>query len=388
MLFAITSNRLLLSRSRQLALFARRVQFGFCMIVLSGFSFAEDFELRRLFDNPADVSLSASSNDDLFYGGGGLFFDDSEELLDKALALSQEVERLEARSRGLLLIPGDEQDLVAAMKAADQAQTHFRSDINLALQDKENTRFTWLLSSRFDLSGRFYYDPDDENRLRFASVTGLFIPLELESHVQVSAVHKLSLGLNYRVAWEALPNTQLAITPKLQLINLIEREINQAEYQEKDVFRFSRDLNEHYQLNIDLGLHHQLGPIGLHLVVNDLYNQEMEGVRGTHYQQRSQIKAGLDYRPSWGEITLFSALTPTAGFGELSARRDTALSGRLKLSSKFELMTGLNIVEDHPEKDSYQLGLAYRLRDLRIEIEGQSAGSRELGFQLGFQLPL
>ncbi|MBD2858031.1 conjugal transfer protein TraF [Spongiibacter sp. KMU-158] len=357
-------------------------------LALPAAALAEKVELAQLFENPADMALDAKAENDLLYAGGGLFFDDSQSLLDKALELTQEVERLEARSRGLILIPGDEQDLVDAMKDADRARTHFRSNIHLGFQSAESPQQSWLLSSRFDLSGRFYYDEDDENRLRFASITGLFMPLELGSHVQVSAVHALNIGYNYRFQFEALPNTQLAATPKFQVINLIERYINQAEYQEKDVFRFSRDLDEHYQLNLDLGLRHQLGPLGMHLVVTDIYNQKMEGVLGTTYQQRSQFKAGFDYRPSWGEIKLMSDLTPAPGFGELAARRDTRLSTRLNLSSKFSLTAGANSVSGHDEKDSFSLGLGYRLRDLRLLVEGHTAGARELGFQLGMQLPL
>lgn len=349
---------------------------------------AETIELQNLFDNPADLSDEGTPEKGLFYGGGGLFADDQDKLLDNALILNQEGDRLEARSRGLILIPGDEQPLIDAMKRTDQNRTHFRSNIDFALLEKGNTRSNWMLSTQFDATGRFYYDPDDENRLRFAMLTSLFNASELESHMRVSAVHHIRLGWNYRFRLDALPNTQLAITPKFQVVSLIERRIDQADYEEKEVFRFSRDLNDHYQLNLDIGLRHQLGPVGLQLVVTDLYNQKLEGVLGGRYQQRSQIRAGLDYRRPWGELKLMSDLTPSAGFGELAQRRDTTLSTKVILGKHFAITSGINIVRDHDEQHSYKLGLQYQNRDLRILIEGHSGGNRELGFQLGFQLPI
>ncbi len=348
----------------------------------------EAVEIRQLLDNPADLSTDYILPETLFYVGGGLYADDREDLLDDVFQVTREADALDAKSRGLLLIPGDEAELVDAMQEIDGNRSSLRAGGGIVLAYEGESQIAWVFSSQFNATGRFYYDEGDEQRLRYATITGLFRPLELQSHMRVSAIWQSYIGLNYRFKLSAFPNTEFGVTPKLQNISLVERRINQSDYVENEVFRFNRDINHRVQLNADLGLRHQLGALGLQLVYTDVYNEEYEGVDGTRYRQRGQLSAGLDYRKTRGEVSLRAELTPSGRFGEEMPRRDIALNGRLKIAQRFDLTAGYTVVEDHFERNFASLGFRYSLGLLRLDVSGQASGTRELGFQLGAQLPL
>ncbi len=346
-------------------------------------------DLERLYNNPADASRSRDNSEHLLYAYGEIYFDDRDDLLDKALEVKEEGEDLEARSRGFLLIPGDERELVAALEALDGTTTSLRSRGALMLATAKDSPWHYQVGSELRGTARFYYDEDDENRLRFAGVTGVFGGPDLESYMNVSAVLQNHVGLNYHFRVPSLPNTEFGVLAKIQVISLMERRIDYDDYEQNQVFDWDTDINSHLQLNADLGLRHQIGHVGLQLLAKDLYTEDMSGSSGSVYKQRNRLLAGFDYRRSWGQLVVMADLVPRASFVEVPDRRDVTVSSSLRLSRRFELILGYNYVEHRYERDTGNAGLRYTLgRSLRAELSMTAAGKRELGGHFSLQLPL
>ena len=350
---------------------------------------AAPVDLRALDNNPADASNSRDSHENLLYSYGEVYFDDQDDLLDKALEVKEEGENLEARSRGLLLIPGDEQDLVSALEALDGATTSLRSRGSIILATSKDSPIHYRIGSELRGTARFYYDERDENRLRFAGITGLFGGPDLESYMDISAVLQNHAGINYHFRVAALPNTEFGILGKLQVVSLLERKIDYDDYEKNKVFDWDTDIKNRVQLNADLGLRHSVGHLGLHLQIKDLYTEALSGASGDTYRQRSRIIAGVDYRRSWGEIQIMGDLVPRASFGEVPQRRDLTVSGSLKVTRRFAIVLGYNYADHRYERDTGNAGIRYTLgRSLRAEISMTAAGKRELGGHASLQLPL
>ncbi len=345
--------------------------------------------LNHLYGNPADAHHSRDNEETLLYSYGEIYFDDRDDLLEKALEVKEEGEDLEARSRGFLLIPGDEQELVDALEALDGATTSLRSRAALILATADESPLHYQLGSELRGTARFYYDEDDETRLRFAGITGVFGGPDLESYMNVSAVLQNHLGLNYHFRLPALPNTEFGVLGKLQVISLMERRIDYNDYEENQVYDWDADIKSHLQLNADVGLRHQVGRVGLQLLAKDLYTQKMKGLSGSVYQQRSRLLAGFDYRRSWGQVQVMADIVPRASFVEVPDRRDINISSSLRLSQRFNLLLGYNFVQHRYERDTGSAGLRYTLgRSLLMEVSMTAAGKRELGGHFSLQLPL
>lgn len=346
-------------------------------------------DLRALDNNPADAQTSRDPKETLLYSYGEIYFDDRDDLLDKALEVKEEGENLEARSRGLLLIPGDEQDLVDALEALDGATTSLRSRGTIILATSNESPFHYRLGSELRGTARFYYDEGDENRLRFAGITGLFGGPDLESYMDISAVLENHAGINYHFRLDALPNTEFGILGKIQVISLLERRIDYDDYEKNKVFDWDTDIKNRVQLNADLGMRHTIGHVGLHLLVKDLYTESLRGASGDLYRQRSRVIAGIDYRRPWGDVQIMGDLVPRARFGEAPQRRDVNLSASLNVTRRFALVMGYNYAEHRYERDTGNAGIRYTLgRSLRAEISVTAAGKRELGGHASLQLPL
>lgn len=346
-------------------------------------------DIMALDKNPADASNSRDGEETLLYSYGEIYFDDQDDLLEKALEVKKEGEDLEARSRGLLLIPGDEQELVEALEALDGATTSLRTRGSIILATATDSPFHYVIGNELRGTARFYYDEGDENRLRFAGITGLFGGPDLESYMDISAVLQNHLGLNYHFTLPSLPNTEFGILAKVQAISLLQRRIDYDDYEKNKVFDWDADIKSRLQLNADLGLRHQVGRVGMHLLVKDLYTETMRGTNGERYKQRSRVMTGIDYRHSWGELQIMADLVPRPGFGEVSSRRDISLSSSLRLSQRFALILGYNHTDHREENDTGNAGLRYTLgRSLRLQLSMTAAGKRELGGHASLQFPL
>ncbi|MGB1906868.1 MAG: hypothetical protein ACPHN3_06025, partial [Spongiibacter sp.] len=127
--------------------------------------------LSRLIVNPADGRYTAIPDETLLHLSGNFFFDDGDDLLNKALDVKREGE---ARSRGLILIPGDEQAVIDALEELDGATTNLRAEGNMVISSDANEQVHYVAATTLRGSARFYYDPEDENRLRLAVVNALF----------------------------------------------------------------------------------------------------------------------------------------------------------------------------------------------------------------------
>ena len=107
-----------------------------------------------------------------------------------------------------------------------------------------------------------------------------------------------------------------------------------------------------------------------------------------HWPSQAGI-AGFDYRRHWGSLQIMGDVVPRPRFGEVSSRRDIRVDGSLRLTRRWDLLLGYNDVQEHYERNTGSAGLRYTLgRSLRFDIRGTAAGKRELGFQLGLQMPL
>lgn len=368
----------------------RALFYSVCALLLgSPFASAADVNIADLTVNPADAGHSRDNRETLSYFGMQLYFDDRDDLLDKALELKEESEALEARSRGFLLIPGDEQDLVAALENLDGAITSLRGELDFVFAGKKDSPAHYVMGTELRGTARFYYDPGDEQRLRFASITGLFRPLDLESYMDVAGVMHSHFGLNLHYQLEDFGQLEIGVLAKLQVISLLDRRIDYNDYERGDVFDWGTDIKNTVQPNIDLGLRKQLGRVGLQLVISDLYTETLRGHNGHRYRQRSRIQAGFDYRRHWGSLQIMGDVVPRPRFGEVSSRRDIRVDGSLRLTRRWDLLLGYNDVQEHYERNTGSAGLRYTLgRSLRFDIRGTAAGKRELGFQLGLQMPL
>ncbi|NKI19368.1 hypothetical protein HCU74_18330 [Spongiibacter sp. KMU-166] len=345
--------------------------------------------LSRLIVNPADGRYTAIPDETLLHLSGNFFFDDGDDLLNKALDVKREGEALEARSRGLILIPGDEQAVIDALEELDGATTNLRAEGNMVISSDANEQVHYVAATTLRGSARFYYDPEDENRLRLAVVNALFSTGDLESHLNVAAVVQSYAGLNYQFDTPRFSNTVFAIRAKAQVINLLERRIDYDDYEEKRVYDRDADVSSYFQLNADLALHHRFRHVGLGLIVEDIYTRKMRGVSGSAYQQRSLFRVTADYRRDGGELQLSADLTPRASFAEVPSRRDINVSGAVNLSRRFALIGAYNYVDHSREKDTGSVGIRYTLAPmLRFQLALVAAGPRELGGQLSLQLPL
>ncbi len=362
-----------------------------CSILISTHVTADsagDQRLSSLHTRSAAFPAINSHSEPALQGDGYGFVNDADSLLDNLKNIYDEGVALDGRSRGILVIPGDETELVEQLENADNDITSFAAGGHFALltQDKN-----WVVvgGSEFNGSGRFIYDEGDANRLRFATILGLFSLGELQSSVNVSALWKNYLGLNYRFSLESMPNTQIGITAKLQNISVIEREISIEDYDEDKLFDRGRDVENSIQANADLGIEHQVDNWLFNLDFNDIYQQEIEGPEGTRYQQRTHISSSINYRANWASLRLDADLSPQKGFGELSSRRAYALSGLLPVSEKLQLLLGYTWLHSGNDSNLPTVGLHYRLGELlRIEAQFSYAGPREFGGGASLQLPL
>ncbi|WP_269619574.1 conjugal transfer protein TraF [Zhongshania sp. BJYM1] len=320
--------------------------------------------------------------------GGYVFVNDKDRLLDNLKSMYEKGLVLEGKSRGLLVIPGDEAELVEQLENAENDKTSFSAGGHFALLTESND---WIVvgGSVFDASGRFNYDDNDANRLRFATVLGLFGLGDLESTVNVSGVWKNYLGLNYRYQLDSLPDTRIGLTTKLQSISLIERAIFIDEYDEDKLFDQSRDVGSKVQLNADLGIQHQFDSWVIGVNAADIYQQKFKGPNGTTYQQRSHLSGSISYASNWSTVLINADITPQQGFGELSSHKDYHIRFLLPVSTKLGLMLGYQWIDSNDQSDLPHLGFRYAVGDLlRIEAGFSFAGPREFGGSGSLQLPL
>ncbi|CAA0115409.1 conjugal transfer protein TraF [Zhongshania aliphaticivorans] len=348
----------------------------------------DDGRLQVLHSRYAAFPAHNHYSDTSLQGDGYAFINDNDELIDTLKNIYDEGLALQGRSRGLLVIPGDEVALVEQLKNAANDKTSFAAGGHFALLTKHKN---WIIvgGSEFTGSGRFIYDEDDATRLRFATVVGLFSFGQLQSHMDVSALWTNYLGVNHRFNFEAMPNTRFGITTKIQNISVIERSISVSEYEEGKLFDRSRDVENNIQLNADLGIEHHLGPWTLGLQIDDIYQQNIKGVEGTRYQQRSRISSNIIYTNSWNSLRLSADLTPQKGFGELSSRRHYELSTTLPVSNRVDILLGYQWFDSENDSNLPSAGLRYRLGELlRIDAQFSYAGPREFGGGVSLQLPL
>jgi hypothetical protein len=326
--------------------------------------------------------------DNTVQGDGYGFVNDNDSLLDDLRKINDEGAALESRSRGVLIIPGDESALVNELENAANSKTSFAAGGHFALLSKKKS---WIVvgGSEFKVSGLFSYDEDDATRLRFATALGLFNFGKLQSSIDVYALWTNYLGLNYRYTIDSMPDTRIGVTAKIQNISVIERRISIADYDEDKLFDRTRDVENYIQLNADIGIEHQIKQWAVGMELRDIYQQEMIGPKGTRYQQRSHISTNINYTANWGSLRLDGDITPEKGFGELTSRKTYELSTLLSLSAKMDLLLSYQWLDSDTDSDLPTAGLRYRLGErLRIEAQFSYAGTREFGGGASLQLPL
>jgi hypothetical protein len=347
-----------------------------------------DYRLSRLHSNPAALLLEQAPPVTTAELDGYVFFNDSDRLLDSLRKAHEEGLILQGSSRGVLIVPGDETALAEQLSSMGNEVTSFSAGGHTVFSTS-SPAWQVLGGSEFRGTGRFDYDEQDANRLRFATLLSQFSFGELQSAMQVAAIWHNYLGLNYRFKLDDWDNTQFAITGKLQNTSLIERSIKISEYEESQLFDQSRDVNHHLQANIDLGVSHQVSNWTFGLRLRDLYQQAMRSNDGSRYQQRSHISSQIDYRDSWGSVQLSVDLSPQVGFAEVKKRKRYALATELPVSEKFSISANYQWLDTAHDKDIRSLGLNYQLGQLlRIESQFSYAGDRELGGAISLQLPL
>lgn len=348
----------------------------------------DDNRLQLLHSRYAAFPAHNDYADTSLQGDGYAFLNDNDRLLDTLKNIYDEGLALQGKSRGLLIIPGDEVALVEQLERAADDKTSFAADGHFALLTK-NKNWVIVGGSEFTGSGRFIYDEDDATRLRFATVFSLFSFGDLQSHMKVSALWTNYLGVNHRFQFEAMPNTYFGVTTKIQNISVIERNISVSEYEESKLFDQGRDIKNNIQLNADLGIEHYAGPWTFGLQIDDIYQQSMKGVEGTRYQQRSRISSNIIYTNNWTSLQLCTDLTPQKGFGELNSRRRYELSSALPVSNRVDIVLGYQWFDSDNDSNLPSAGLRYRLGEqLRIDAQFSYAGPREFGGGVSLQLPL
>lgn len=346
------------------------------------------YQLATLQQNPASLSLRDDISNTVMQMDGYIFIDDSDELIYSLKKANDEGRALQGRSRGILVIPGDEAELVQRLEAMSDDTNSFAAGGHFTLSTSSPA---WHIvgGSEFSGSARFNYDEDDATRLRFATLVGLFSFGELQSSMEVSALWSNYLGLNYRFNIDGFTNTQFGITPKIQNISLIERSILISEYEEEKLFDSGRDVDHTLQLNADIGISHRLNSWVLGLAIKDIYQQEMESTIGTVYQQRSRVNASIDYHASWATWRFDADLTPQAAFGEMPAQRVYKLRSAIPLSQRIALLLGYRWLDNPYSDDSPSIGLHYSLDQLlHINVEFSYVSNNELGGSINLQLPL
>jgi hypothetical protein len=345
-------------------------------------------QLATVQQNPAALSLRDDISDTVMQMDGYIFIDDSDELIYRLKKANDEGRALEGRSRGILVIPGDEAELVQRLEEMRDDTNSFAAGGHFTLSTSSPA---WHIigGSEFSGSARFNYDEDDANRLRFATLVSLFSFGELQSSMEVSALWSNYLGLNYRFKIDGFANTQFGITPKIQNISLIERSILISEYEEEKLFDSGRDVDHTLQLNADLGISHRLNSWLLGLAIKDIYQQEMQSTIGTVYQQRSRVNASIDYQATWASWRFDADLTPQAGFGEMPAQRVYNLKTAIPLNQRIALLLGYRWLNNPYSDDSPSIGLHYSLDQLlNINAEFSYISNNELGGSINLQLPL
>jgi hypothetical protein len=345
-------------------------------------------QLATVQQNPAALSLRDDISDTVMQMDGYIFIDDSDELIYSLKKANDEGRALEGRSRGILVIPGDEAELVQRLEEMRDDTNSFAAGGHFTLSTS-SPAWHVIGGSEFSGSARFNYDEDDANRLRFATLVSLFSFGELQSSMEVSALWSNYLGLNYRFKIDGFANTQFGITPKIQNISLIERSILISEYEEEKLFDSGRDVDHTLQLNADLGISHRLNSWLLGLAIKDIYQQDMQSTIGTVYQQRSRVNASIDYQATWAAWRFDADLTPQAGFGEMPAQRVYNLKTAIPLNQRIALLLGYRWLNNPYSDDSPSIGLHYSLDQLlHINAEFSYISNNELGGSINLQLPL
>ncbi|MDF1693202.1 MAG: conjugal transfer protein TraF [Zhongshania sp.] len=361
---------------------------GLLLFATSAHAATGDYQLSPLHSNPAAVALGSEINETLLQMDGYIFVDDSDGLVQNIKDAYDEGRALQGRSRGLLVIPGDESALVESLEAMRDDTNGIKVGGHFSLSTQAPA---WHIigGSEFRGTERFNYDDGDANRLRFATVLGLFSFGELQSSMEVSVLWFNFLGANYRFNIDGLPNTQFGITAKLQNISLIERSILISEYDEEKIFDADRDVDHNLQLNADLGVSHQLGDWTMGLSVKDIYQQAMRSTLGTVYQQRSQFTSHIGYQTTWGAVQLNADLSPQTGFGEIPSQRIYDLNSSIPLSERVSLLLAYRWFDNPYNNDAPTIGLHYSLAQLlHITAQFSYAGNNELGGSINLQLPL
>jgi hypothetical protein len=344
--------------------------------------------MAKLHNNPSALALHGSNSDTLLQMDGYVFIDDSDELIQGIKKAYDEGRALQGRSRGVLVIPGDEAELVSRLEEISDDTNSVEAGGHFALSTK-SPQWHIIGGSEFRGSERFNYDENDANRLRFATILGLFSFGELQSAMEVSVLWSNYLGINYRFKLDGLENTLFGISPKIQNISLIERSISISDYDEEKLFDAGRDVDHNLQLNADLGMTHRLNNWTFGLAIKDIYQQAMHSTIGTQYQQRSRVSASIDYQTSWTGFRLEADLTPQTGFGEIPSQRIYSAASAIPLSQRMALLLNYRWSDNPYSDDTPGIGLHYSL-DQRLHINAQFsyAGSNELGGSINLQLPL
>ena len=85
---------------------------GLQTTLFSSAAAAAEYQMANLHTNPSALLLRADTNDTLLQIDGYFFVDDSDELIQGIKKAYDEGRALQGRSRGVLVIPGDEAELV------------------------------------------------------------------------------------------------------------------------------------------------------------------------------------------------------------------------------------------------------------------------------------
>ncbi len=313
---------------------------------------------------------------------GAAKVNDADKLLPELLGVLEEARQIFAQSESdMLLAPFQVDGLIEQMQALDGRRATARGSVSV-ISSAPKLPAGWYLSGFAGgrLAGTFYYDPEDEERLRMASITAGLSGTDLGSEVRTAGVARSEIALHKSLSWDFLGGVRGGVSLKYQYVVLHERNIPFIEYEEESLFDLGRDTSEFHRANMDIGITKALQAWTFSAVLRDVVPYDLEGPLSGEFKMRPQINVAAQVDIGFGELSVDADLLERRGFSHVPDEREYGIDFKMPLIPKLELQAGLRHFDNGVDSVGASLGLNYRLQEYFVlGVKFESSGSREFG---------
>lgn len=340
--------------------------------------------LDALFNPVNTVGVNKDGN--LVGVGGGFYLDDNQNLLTEVnKAVNMTVESLSTQGP-LLLIPGQQQNLIDQYKKVDGRRVLAKADIEFSANlPIENNSLQFNIDVSGLGAGTFRFDPEDENTIRFGTVGLLLGTADLQSTIVASMVVKSDVGFSYMEEIASYKSVSWGASLKLQTISLVERARALDEYEESELLDWGRDVKSHLGVNGDIGIAWKNDDFTLSGLIKNILPNEARGPLNSVYKLRPELEVTALHSGDRFESSIQWDVNPKEGFGVLRDSQELSLKTSYSLSHNIDFGLGYRYVIRGDFMNSYELDIKYSYQNIYFKASGRVA-QRAYGFGLEAQM--